>query len=431
MTNSSPPPAGLQLPPLPEPAQRNLALRVQPAAERALRRGHPWLYASAIREQSHEGQPGDLAIIFDRKRRFLAAGLYDPHSPIRVRVLQHNEPAPIDGDWFRQKIAAAVKLRQPLQESPAASRRPTTGYRLIHGENDGLPALVVDRYEHTYVLKLYSTAWAPHLPHFIPALLDEVSLGNAPERRLVLRLSRAVAAQRHFLYGLHDGQVLYGPALQGPVRFRENGLLFAADVVQGQKTGFFFDHRDNRARVEQLAAGKRVLNVFAYTGAFSLYAARGGAPLVVSLDQSQPALDAALENFRLNRDNRQVAAATHETLVGDAFHVLQELHSNGRRFDMVIVDPPSFAQSQADLPRALSAYRKLARQALAVLEPGGTLVMASCTSRVTPDTFFDTIHQAATTAGRRLHDLNRTTHPLDHPITFPEGAYLKCLFAVG
>jgi 23S rRNA (cytosine1962-C5)-methyltransferase len=399
---------------------------VQPAAERALRRGHPWLYADAIREQSHEGQPGDLAVIFDRKRRFLAVGLYDPHSPIRVRVLQHNEPAPIDGDWFRQKIAAAVRLRRPLEESLVASQPTTTGYRLIHGENDGLPALVVDRYERTYVLKLYSTAWVPHLPQFIPALLDEVPVG-----RLVLRLSRAVAEQRQHLYELRGGQVLYGPVLEGPVRFRENGLLFAADVVQGQKTGFFFDHRDNRARVEQLAGGKRVLNVFAYTGAFSLYAARGGAPLVVSLDLSQPALAAAMENFRLNRENRQVAAAEHEALVGDAFRSLQELQRNERRFEMVIVDPPSFAQSQAELPGALNAYRKLVRQALSVLKPGGTLVMASCTSRIPPEQFFDTVHQAAASAGRPLQELERTGHALDHPIGFPEGAYLKCLFAVG
>ena len=258
----------LNLPSLPAPSERRLALRVRPAAERALRGGHPWLYADAIRQQSHEGQPGDLGVVFDRQRRFVAIGLYDPLSPLRLRVLQQGRPAPIDRNWFAARLAAALALREPLAQDER-----TTGYRLVHGENDSLPGLVVDRYDQTVVLKLYTAAWVPHLPALLDALLDRL-----PVQRLVLRLSRDVAAQPAFLYGLQPGQVLAGPPLEGPVTFQENGLRFSADVVAGQKTGFFFDHRDNRRRVERLAAGKRVLNVFAYTGAFSLYAARGGAP---------------------------------------------------------------------------------------------------------------------------------------------------------
>ncbi|MFW6063059.1 MAG: class I SAM-dependent rRNA methyltransferase [Chloroflexota bacterium] len=419
MTNDRPRSDQFHLPPLPAPSSKNLALRVQPAAERALRQGHPWLYADSIREQSHEGQPGDLAVIFDRRRRFLAVGLYDPLSSIRVRVLQQGEPAPINGDWFREQLASAVARRESLQNDTR-----TTGYRLVHGENDGLPALVVDRYEDTLVVKIYTVAWIPHLKQVLPALLDVF-----PARRVVLRLSRTTAKERAHLHDLRGGQVLYGPSLNGPVRFQEHGLHFAADVVEGQKTGFFFDHRENRARVEQLAEEKQVLNVFAYTGAFSLYAARGGAPLVVSLDLSQPALAAAEHNFNLNREHPNVANSEHEMLVGDAFQALHNLRQDGRRFDMVVVDPPSFAQSQAEVERALGAYRKLARRALGVLRPGGTLVMASCTSRVTGEQFFSTIHESAANRGRPLQEIERTGQPPDHPVGFAQGAYLKCLFA--
>jgi len=409
----------LNLPSLPAPSERRLALRVRPAAERALRGGHPWLYADAIRQQSHEVQPGDLGVVFDRQRRFVAIGLYDPLSPLRLRVLQQGRPAPIDRNWFAARLAAALALREPLAQDER-----TTGYRLVHGENDSLPGLVVDRYDQTVVLKLYTAAWVPHLPALLDALLDRL-----PVQRLVLRLSRDVAAQPAFLYGLQPGQVLAGPPLEGPVTFQENGLRFSADVVAGQKTGFFFDHRDNRRRVERLAAGKRVLNVFAYTGAFSLYAARGGAPQVTSTDLSEPALAAAVEQFALNGDDPNVAAAEHEVLAGDAFQTLQMLAAADRRFDMVIVDPPTFARRQAELPRALSAYRRLVAGALAVLRPGGTLVMASCTARITAGQFFETVHEAARESGRPLEEIERTGHPLDHPVTFPEGAYLKCLFA--
>ncbi len=182
--------------------------------------------------------------------------------------------------------------------------------------------------------------------------------------------------------GIADGATLAGGPPDGPLHFRENGLRFEVDVLRGQKTGFFLDQRDNRARVETLAAGKETLNVFAYTGGFSLYAARGGAPLIASLDISAPALDAARRNFALNDELPAVAAARHETLAEDAFAGLARLASEGRRFDLVVVDPPAFAQQQAAVPGALLAYERLTRLALGVLRPGGTLVSASCSSRV-------------------------------------------------
>jgi 23S rRNA (cytosine1962-C5)-methyltransferase len=408
---------------LPSPDAQRVALRVTPEAEHALRDGHPWLFDRAIRHQSHEGRPGDLAVVFDRNRRFLAVGLYDPHSSIRVRVLQHGKPATIGQSWFQAKLAAAARLRTPLLEGPPETA--TTGYRLVHGENDGLPGLVIDRYEQTLVVEIYTTAWIPHLKNVLPALGDTTRF-----ERLILRLGRAALEQSQDLYGLDDGSVLLGPELDGPVLFWENGLRFEADPVHGQKTGFFLDQRDNRARVEKLAGGKAVLNVFAYTGGFSVYAARGGAREVVSVDASAPALEAAKRNMAHNRQLPAVAAASHQTVPGDAFEVLAQIAKSGRRFDMVIVDPPAFAKRQDQVPQALSAYERLTRLSLGVLKSGGTLVQASCSSRVDAETFFTTINRTAAQARRPLREIERTGHALDHPVTFKEGAYLKCLFAI-
>ena len=407
---------------IPEPSARNIALRVIPAAERALREGHPWLFADSIREQSHEGAPGDLAVVFDRKGRFLAVGLYDPHSSIRVRILQHGEPAPIGRAWFAARLEAAAARRASLRERPAAQR--TTGYRLAHGENDGLPGFVVDRYEETLVIKLYTAAWVPHLPDVLMALTD-----IAPARQLVLRLGRAMQGRPQDLHGLKDGLVLFGPPVEDALLFWENGLRFEADPIRGQKTGFYLDQRENRARVEPLAGGKHVLNVFAYTGAFSVYAARGGARQVVDVDASAPALAAAERNLAHNRHIPAVARAQHETVVEDAFEALARMGEAGRGFEVVIIDPPAFARRSAQVQGALSAYGSLTELGLGVLSPGGTLIQASCSSPLDAETFFDTVHGAARRVGRPLQELERTGHPVDHPVTFAEGAYLKCLFA--
>lgn len=396
---------------------KRIAVRVTPAAERQIREGHPWLFDRAIREQSHEGVAGDLAVIFDRKRRFLAIGLYDPLSPIRVRILHQGSPATIDAEWFHGKMNAAAALRATLADTQ------TDGYRLIHGENDGLPGLVVDRYADTLVVKLYSHGWLPHLPTILDGLTQ-----MWPKARVVLRLSRALSSQadsQASSSAYHDGQILLGDPLDGPVVFKENGLFFEADPVHGQKTGFFLDQRDNRERVGDLAAGKRVLNVFAYTGGFSLYAARGGATEITSLDISQPALDGAARNFALN----ETFSCEHLLLKGDAFQVLADLHEARRTYDLIVIDPPALAKRQSEIDGAVSAYARLTRLGLALLAPNGTIALASCSSRVDSDLFSETVHLAARHAGRPLREFMRTGHAVDHPIRFKEGAYLKCIYA--
>lgn len=396
-----------------------VALRVSPAAERALRQGHPWLYESAIVQQSREGEAGDLAVIFDRKGRFLAVGLYDPHQAIRVRILQQGTPATIDEAWFQARLKAAAALRASL---PAAG---TDGYRVVHGENDGLPGLVIDRYGETAVFKIYTTAWLPYLDGLCHALSPIAGC-----QRALLRLSRRLVPSEPTDEGLADGAVLFGPPLQEPLRFRENGLVFEADPQRGQKTGFYLDQRENRARVEKLALGQEVLNVFAYTGGFSVYAARGGASLVISVDSSEPALAAAKRNFAHNRSFPAVAAVHHECLLMDAFQALARLAADGRRFGMVVLDPPAFAHNQEQRSRALGAYRRLTSLSLGVLRPGGVLVQASCSRPIAAPAFFAAIHEAARSLGRPLRELERTEHPLDHPVRFAQAAYLKCLFAI-
>lgn len=405
----------LNLPPLPAPADKRLAIYLTPAAARAVRSGHPWLFDQGIQRQSHEGQAGDLAVLFDNQRRFVAIGLYDPNSPIRVKVLHQGQPVTIDESWFTMQIAQSVRRRASLLTAQ------TTACRLIHGENDGLPGLVLDRYDQTGVLKLYTPAWLPHL-----AVVAKAINAAAPLERLVLRLSRTMQAAAS---GLDDGLVVWGSPVEGPVRFRENGLLFTADVVQGHKTGFFLDQRDNRAKVGAMSRGRRVLDVFAYNGGFSLYAARGGASSVTSLDVSEPALQVARHHFELNKDVAEIAAAEHHLLIGDAFTTLADLALEGQRFDLVNIDPPSFAKSQSEISRALNAYSRLVSLGLAVLAPGGILVISSCSSRVTADQFFNLVQQTARQEGRPLRELARTGHAPDHPISFPEGAYLKCIFA--
>ena len=407
---------------LPDPNPKRMAVRIRPAAERALRQGHPWIFDQAITEQSHEGSPGDLAVIFDDRRRFLAVGLYDPASPMRVRILQSRQPATINADWFNTRLQAAIRLRSPLDELPA--ERATTGYRLVHGENDGLPGLVIDRYAGTLVLKLYTSAWVPHLKEFCSALAQV-----CPAERLILRLSRSLVKQTEYLSGLTDGQVLSGPPIADPIIFQENGLFFEADPILGQKTGFFLDQRENRAHVELLSKDRSVLNVFAYTGGFSVYAARGGARQVVSVDISAAAMQAAMRNMALNRQFPSVAAVLHETIAEDAFELLTRYATEKRRFDVVILDPPMFAQKQNQIAAGLHAYQRLTQLGLGVLRAGGVLVQASCSSRVDAETFFNAVHQAARGSGRSLTEIERTGHALDHPIRFKEGAYLKCLFA--
>ena len=402
---------------LPVLGERRVAVRMTDEARRWVRSGHPWLFEDSITSTSPDGQPGDIAIVFDKKRRFQAIGLYDPASPIRVRILHHGEQVQITPEWWEGRLRQAFARRRTLLDSSE-----TTGVRCINGENDGLPGLIVDLYHDVAVVKLYTPAWLPHLRTIVP--LIEVALGASA---VVLRLSRRT--QREVPAAITDGMALRGDLPAEPVLFRENGLTVEADVVAGQKTGYFLDQRDNRRLVGAECKGARVLDVFSAGGGFSLAAAAGGATSVLSVDISGPALEAVRRNLGHNHQIEAVRRCRHDTRRGDAFEVMAALAATGKRFDVVVVDPPSFAQNEASVGAALRAYERLTDLAVRLAEDGGLLFQASCSSRVGSQDLFDAISAGAKRGGVELEELRRTGHPSDHPIGFQYGEYLKALFA--
>ena len=392
-----------------------MAVRVTPDARRQIAAGHPWIFNESISSISHRGAVGDLAVIFDNDRNFVAIGLWDPGSPIRIRILHHGKPVTIDAAFWQRQIRTAVERR-------AAISGDTNGFRVLNGENDGFPGLVLDRYAETLVLKLYSPVWIPHLRSIVAVIAEELK-----PTTLVLRLARTMADQR--LYGLSEGMALIGDVPTSPVLFRENGLVFEADVVGGQKTGHFLDQRENRALVGSMSAGMRVLDIFAATGGFGIYAAAGGATRVTSVDQSEPTLAAAERNFAHNSGLPNVRHCEHDAIVGDAYEVMDRLIQRRKHYDIVVLDPPAFAQRKSNVDRALHAYGQLTQRAVQLTRPDGLLVQASCSSRVTEEQFYATVRGSAQRAGYDLVELRRTGHAVDHPVTFLQGGYLKALFA--
>ncbi len=384
-----------------------LRLRVTAKTEGIVRKGHPWVYSDSIAEQTRPGDIGDLAAIYDKNNKFLALGLFDPLSPIRFRVLHVGKPVKADREFWLQRVRAAKARRDGVLSEQ------TNACRWISGENDGFPGLVLDGYDTVLVLKLYSAVWLPRLAEVLEWLKAEWQ-----PTAIVLRLSRNIQEIARSRWGVGEG-CLFGTT-ENLVVFRENGILLEAEVIQGQKTGFYLDQRDNRSRVEQLAKGRDVLNAFSFSGGFSLYAARGGAKSITDLDISKHALDSAARNYALNP---WAATVPHETIQADAFEWL----ANGprRAFDLIVCDPPSLAKRETDRPGAIRAYHALAESCLRRLRPGGILVAASCSAHVNAAEFFGAVLDAANKHGP-FTELWSADHAPDHPATFPEAKYLKC-----
>ncbi len=402
---------------LPSPGEKRLAVRITKDAMRHLRSGHPWIYDGSINSVSHDGGAGDLAVVFDDDRKFAAIGLWDPASPMRIKVLHRGSPRTIDDEFWSDTVAAAVERRRSLIDGAD-----NNAYRLIHGENDGFPGLVFDLYDDVGVVKIYSDAWIPHLRSVTNAIVAATTPTS-----LIVRLARSLDERPDV--GLVEAAPLHGPTPDEPVVFVENGLRFEAHPSTGQKTGHFLDQRENRARVREMTAGKRVLDVFSCTGGFTVHAAAGGATEAHAVDLARPAVEAVQRNLDLNASLPTVAACRFEGHHGDAFEVMAGMADRGETFDFVIIDPPSFAQRQASVDGALAAYARLTRLGLALTETGGLYVQASCSSRVDAASFCETVRDTAAAEGVVLDEIDRTDHPLDHPIGFTEGAYLKALYA--
>jgi len=395
-------------------AATRLRLRITTAAESIVRSGHPWLFADSIHESNHAGQLGELAVIYDRKDQFLAVGLFDPDSPIRVRILHAGKPQTVDAAWWRARLAQTLARREGLFGAT------TTGYRLIHGESDGWPGLVLDRYDITLVLKIYTAAWLPRLDEILALFKENISC-----ERLVLRLSRNIQSVTEKQFQRRDGQVFLGASPEGAVIFSENGVRFEADVLRGQKTGFFLDQRENRREVETLACGRRVLNAFSFSGGFSVYAARGGAKSVTDLDISAHALESAKRNFALNQNFPGVANCRHDIVQADSFDWLE---TTAEEFDLIVLDPPSLAKRAVEREGAIRAYERLNSLGVQRLSGGGILVAGSCSAHVPAAEFFDAARRAAVKSGRKFTELKTLQHPPDHPAGFKEAEYLKVIY---
>ncbi len=397
------------------------AVRLLPKGLQSVRKRHPWVFEDSIAAPPEKARPGDIAVLFDGRKK-TAAGIFDPFSEIRIRVLAWGASAPDIGPvLFGELAKKAARRRDGLFGLE------TNAWRLLNGESDGFSGLAADRYGDVLALKIYTAAWVPYLGN----VADALCAANPGLNRLAVRFSREVSAlPPEVRFHLADGTLFGPPGWDGRVEFLENSLIFEANVKEGQKTGFFLDQRENRARVGELARGmKKVLNVFSYSGGFSLYAARNGAEEVTDIDFSKPALAASERNFELNRNLPGVAVCRHRGIADDAFHAMKTLEEKGERFDLVIVDPPSFAKSSAERITALNAYSRLASLAVRLLRKNGILVFASCSSRVGADELFEEVHRAAHNAGRPLQEFDRRAEAPDHPADFKESHYLKCLYA--
>ncbi len=400
-------------------------LALQKDLARHLRAGHPWVFRKAI-ERAPRGLVAGAIVDVVEGERFVARGYYDPHSAIAVRVLTREAAEAIDDAFWRNRVRRALALRRELVHG-------TTGYRVVHGESDGLPGVVADRYDRWIVLKLYSAGLTPHRGAIVEALRDAAApaTGGQPTGPVDLPLAGVfgrdeIAQDDDGDVAPAQGKVLWGAAPPERIAVDEHGMKLLVDVRRGQKTGTFLDQRENRRLVRDLAAGRALaLNCFSYTGGFSVAAALGGARRVVSVDLDADAIGLARDNFAANG----IDPGGHEFVVDDVFEALARARREGRRFDLVVCDPPAFAKSQKAVEAALAGYASLNRAALGVLAPGGLLVTASCSARVTTEQFYDAVREAAFKARVDLQLVAERWQPPDHPISpqFREGRYLKLL----
>ncbi|WP_298553668.1 class I SAM-dependent rRNA methyltransferase [uncultured Algibacter sp.] len=389
---------------------KRLAVKLNSKGEQFVLQGHPWVFSNNITKISKDAKSGDLAIIFSKnKNRVIGLGLYDANSPIRIKMLHSShEKAEINDTFFHNKISNAYHKRQPLLKTN------TNSYRLLFGENDGFPGLIADVYASVLVVKIYSETWLPYLESIILSL-QQISKAKT----VVIRLSRSLEKSK--LHQLKNGEVVYGTLKNEVVEFVEHGVNFSANVIKGHKTGYFLDHRANRKQVGEWSKGQTVLDVFSYAGGFSVHALANGAKEVTSLDISKQALEIAIENGKLNK-----YSGTHKTIAGDAFQELKKLIKNKITFDVVVIDPPSFAKQASEIELAKKKYAQLAELGEKLTAKNGLLVLASCSSRVLAQAFFDINSQILASKKRQFKVILKTQHDIDHPIGFLEGVYLKC-----
>ncbi len=386
---------------------RRPQIHFQAGRSRRLRSGHPWAYSNEIvmDQASKALPPGCLATIVDAGGEQLGVGTFNPHSLISFRLLARTADTTIDQDFLANRLNRALALRQLLYPRPF--------YRLVHAEADGLPGLVVDRYGEVVTIQVNSAG----MEQLLPLILGAIDQVLAPVA-VVLKNDSPVRK----LEGLELYDRVAKGDLAGPVELEENGARFLADLATGQKTGWFYDQRDNRAAVAALAAGRSVVDFYAYAGGFAVQAARAGARRVVAVDRSEASLALAARSAGLN-------GVEIETARADAFAEMERLAAASQRFGVVVADPPAFVKSKKDLAAGAKGYRKMTRLAAGLVEAGGFLLVASCSHHMNLDAFAEEVRHGLSTAGRSGRILRSAGAAADHPIHpfLPESAYLKAL----
>ncbi|HXP96830.1 MAG TPA: class I SAM-dependent rRNA methyltransferase [Telmatospirillum sp.] len=382
-------------------------INLLPGRSRRFRSGHPWIFSNeiAMTAEAKALPPGGVVTIIDAGSERLGVGTFNPHSLIGVRLLSRNPDQTIDQTFLADRLRGAVALRQRLYGRPF--------YRLIHAEADGFPGLVIDRYGDIIALEVNTAGMELLLPTLLAAL-DEVLAPSA----VLLKNDSAMRK----LEGLDLYERLAKGELDGPVELEENGASFFADLATGQKTGWFFDQRDNRAAVAALAEGRSMIDFYSYAGGFAIQAARAGAAKVIAVDRSEASLALAARSAEHN-------GVVIETVRAEAFAEMERLSAAGQRFGVVVADPPAFVKSKKDLAAGSKGYRKMARLAAGLVEPGGFLFTASCSHHMGTDAFAEEIRHGLSLAGRSGRILRSSGAGADHPVHpfLPESAYLKAL----
>ena len=389
-----------------------IIIQLKPKKEESLLRFHPWVFSGAIHKIEGKPAEGDLVEVLDSNRNFLAIGHYQIGS-IAVRIVSFSK-MPVDREFWNKKIQLAYAMRVSLGLVEPAKNNT---YRLVHGEGDSLPGLIVDVYDQTAVMQAHSVGM-----HETREVLAKAIVDNVPNVKHVyyksettLPFNAPITPQDGYLIGNETDNLT---AL-------ENGLVFHVDWLKGQKTGFFVDQRENRSLLERYAKGKSVLNMFCYTGGFSVYALRGGASLVHSVDSSTKAIQLTNNNVEANYPNDP----RHTSFDEDAFKYLNNLHVNTTKYDIIILDPPAFAKHREALRNALKGYKRLNAKAFEQIKPGGIVFTFSCSQVVSKEQFRLAVFSAAAESKRNVRILHQLSQPADHPINIyhPEGEYLKGL----
>ena len=387
-------------------------IKLKPGREKALLRRHPWVFSGSVARRIGSPEVGDTVQVVSSKDEFLAWGAYSPHSQIRVRVWSWEQAEQIDSAFFRRRLERAITARETLVPPET-----TDAVRLVHAESDGLPGLIVDRYAGTLVMQSLSSGIEKWRQTIADLLVELTHADNLYERSDVdVRQLEGLPPRACTLRGADPPEKL---------KIRENGLLYWVGVQSGHKTGFYLDQRQNRLRLRQFAARREILDCFSYSGAFSANALAAGARSTLLVDSSQEALDLAKENLLLNR----LPVERADFMPGDVFQVLRKFRDEGRSFDLIVLDPPKFAQTASQAQRAARGYKDINLLAFKLLRPAGLLFTFSCSGGVSDDLFQKIVAGAALDAGVQAQIVARMHQAPDHPIAlnFPEGSYLKGL----